>query len=166
MKKIIQKTILIGVLVIITAVTPYVRSTCSSGIIIPFILPAAILGCGGEAVPPSDNSSGIKQPVKSSGEQSISNPEVTFLEFGSVNCIPCRMMQPVMEEIRKNYQGKVKVIFIDVWTSDGKKEGGEFKIRVIPTQVFLDSNGKEFFRHEGFLPYQDADKILKKKVLK
>jgi thioredoxin 1 len=93
-------------------------------------------------------------------------PKVTFIELGSVNCIPCKQMQPVMKAIEENYGDQVKVIFYDVWKDDQKKYAQQYGIKLIPTQVFLDENGKEFFRHEGFYPEAEIDKLLKNKGLK
>jgi thioredoxin 1 len=90
--------------------------------------------------------------------------KVTFIELGSVNCIPCKMMQPVMKEIEEEYKDTVKVIFYDVWTTDGKPYAHKYKIQVIPTQVFLDENGVEYYRHEGFFPKEELVKILKLKL--
>ena len=91
------------------------------------------------------------------------NAKVTFLELGSVTCIPCKQMQPEMQSIEKKYGGQVKVIFHDVWKD--KKPAQQFGIKLIPTQVFLDENGKEFFRHEGFFPEKEIDKLLESKGL-
>ena len=99
-------------------------------------------------------------------KNSTTKYKVTFIELGSVNCIPCKMMQPVMKNIEKNYGDQVKVTFYDVWTQEQRKFAEQYKIRVIPTQVFLDENGKEFHRHEGFYPEEEIDKILKSKGLK
>ena len=88
------------------------------------------------------------------------NVQVTFVELGSVKCIPCKQMQPVMDAIEKEYAGKVKVVFYDVWTAEGKEYGNKYGVRLIPTQVFLDKEGKEIFRHEGFLPKQEIEKVL------
>jgi thioredoxin 1 len=96
----------------------------------------------------------------------VTKPKVTFIELGSVNCIPCKMMQPVMEAIEKKYGDQVKVVFYDVWTQEQKKYAQEYKIKLIPTQVFLDENGKEFHRHEGFYPEAEIDKLLQGKGLK
>ena len=93
-------------------------------------------------------------------------PKVTFVELGSVNCIPCKQMQPVMKAIEKKYGEQVKVIFYDVWTKEQKPYAQKYAIRLIPTQVFLDENGKEFFRHEGFYPEAEIDKLLQSKGLK
>jgi thioredoxin 1 len=91
---------------------------------------------------------------------------VTFVELGSVRCIPCKMMQPIMKEIETDYAGQVKVVFHDVWTPEGEPFGQTYKIRVIPTQIFLDKDGKEYFRHEGFFPKDELVKILKQKGVK
>ena len=99
-------------------------------------------------------------------QKNETKPKVTFIELGSVNCIPCRMMQPVMKNIEKKYGDQIKVIFYDVWTQEQRKYADIYKIRVIPTQVFLDANGKEFHRHEGFYPEAEIDKILESKGLK
>jgi len=93
-------------------------------------------------------------------------PKVTFVELGSVNCVPCKQMQPVMKSIEEKYGEQVKVIFYDVWKQEQKKYAQQYKIRLIPTQVFLDENGKEFHRHEGFYPESEIEKILQSKGLK
>ncbi len=88
---------------------------------------------------------------------------MTFIELGSINCIPCKMMQPIMEEIEEEYKNQVKVVFYDVWTPEGRPYAQEYRIKVIPTQVFLDKDGNEYFRHEGFFPKKELVKILKQK---
>lgn len=89
--------------------------------------------------------------------------KVTFVELGSVRCIPCRMMMPIMKEIEEKYGDEVKVIFYDVWTQEGRPYAEKYGIRAIPTQIFLDENGKEFFRHVGFFPREELFEVLKKK---
>ena len=94
-------------------------------------------------------------------QSDTANYKVTFIELGSVNCIPCKMMVPIMEEIEKEYAGQVKVIFHDVWTEKGKPFGKKHGIKLIPTQIFLDKDGNEYFRHEGFFPKEDLMNVLK-----
>ncbi len=94
--------------------------------------------------------------------ESIGSPQVTFVELGSKRCIPCKMMQPVMESIEKGYAGKVKVVFYDVWTEEGKPYGQRYGIKAIPTQVFLDKDGNEFYRHTGFLAENLVVDLLEK----
>ena len=92
-------------------------------------------------------------------------PLVTFVELGSVNCIPCRQMQPVMKAVEEKYGKQVNVVFYDVWKDDQREYAEKYGIKVIPTQVFLDKEGKEFFRHEGFFPEAEIDKLLQKRGL-
>ena len=89
--------------------------------------------------------------------------KVVFVEIGSVNCIPCKMMQPVMKDVEQKYGEQVKVVFYDVWTPEGRPYGQEYNIRVIPTQIFMDRSGKEISRHEGFYPKEKLIKMLKEK---
>ena len=95
-----------------------------------------------------------------------SKPTVTFIELGSVNCIPCRQMQPIMKSVEKKYGGQLKVVFYDVWKNDQKQYASKYQIKLIPTQVFLDGKGKEIMRHEGFLAEIEIDKFLQTKGLK
>ncbi len=85
---------------------------------------------------------------------------IVMLELGSVGCIPCEQMKPVMAKLSDVYKGKVDVIFIDV-----KKDhdtARRFRVFMIPVQVFLDKSGKEFHRHVGFYPYEEIAPVLKK----
>ncbi len=98
--------------------------------------------------------------------QSKSNVKVTFIELGSVKCVPCKMMQPIVKAVEEKYKDQINVVFYDVWTEKEAPMAEKYKIRVIPTQVFLDSNGKEYFRHEGFFPQEEIEKVLKMKGVK
>ncbi len=92
--------------------------------------------------------------------------KVTFVEIGSVNCIPCKAMQPIMKAVEEEYQGQVKIIFHDVWTEKGSADARKYNIRLIPTQVFLDKDGKEYFRHEGYYPKADVVRVIKMRGVK
>jgi len=94
--------------------------------------------------------------------KSVTEYKVTFMELGSVRCIPCQKMTAVLESIKKKYPKQVKVEFYDVWTAEGKPMSTKYGIRSIPTQIFLDKNGNEYFRHVGYFPEEELVKILKK----
>jgi thioredoxin 1 len=104
------------------------------------------------------------QQKKTMNETSKKAPhyKVTFIELGSVRCIPCQKMQPIMKSIREKYPTQVNVIFYDVWTKEGHPFAQQYNIEVIPTQVFLDANGKEFYRHQGYFPEDELINVLKK----
>lgn len=110
-----------------------------------------------------------KQKSKSANKDTVmveKKPLVTFIELGSVRCIPCKMMQPVMKSIEEKYGSQVKVVFYDVWTQEQQHFAQVYRIRVIPTQVFLDADGKEIMRHEGFFPEKEIDTFLQSQGLK
>lgn len=92
--------------------------------------------------------------------------KVTFIELGSVKCIPCKMMQPIMDEIAEKYKDQVKVVFYDVWTEEGRPYAEKYRVSAIPTQVFLDEKGEEFYRHVGFFPRDELVKVLELKGVK
>jgi thioredoxin 1 len=86
-----------------------------------------------------------------------------MLELGSVGCIPCEQMKPEMQKLRDTYKGKLEVIFIDVRRD--RDAAQKFNVYMIPTQVFLDKEGKEFHRHVGYYAYEDIAPVLKKQGL-
>ena len=92
-------------------------------------------------------------------------PLVKFVELGSVRCVPCIQMQPIMKSIEQKYGAQIKVIFYDVWTDEGHEYAEIYKIQLIPTQVFLDENDIEIFRHVGFFPEVEIDKFLQERGL-
>ena len=86
---------------------------------------------------------------------------VTFIELGADKCIPCKAMQPIMKDIAASFRDKVQVVFYDVWKNP--EPGRHYKIQLIPTQVFVGQDGKEFFRHVGFFAKEEILKLLKDK---
>ena len=139
--------------------------------LIVFVIASLILSCESKSQKASD------APIKTDSVQTAANtssridslaaePLVTFIELGSDKCIPCKMMQPIIEEIKEEYKGRVEVVFHDVWTAQGKPYAEKYGIRAIPTQIFLDQNGEEFFRHTGFFPKEELVEVLKKQGVK
>ena len=76
-----------------------------------------------------------------------------LVDLGAGKCIPCKMMAPILEELKSEYEGRFEVVFIDVWKNPD--EGKKYGIKIIPTQIFYDTSGKELFRHEGFFSRED-----------
>ncbi|MFP4108600.1 MAG: thioredoxin family protein [Desulfonatronovibrio sp.] len=83
---------------------------------------------------------------------------VTMVNLGADSCLPCRMMQPVLEELRAEYQDRVSIPFIDV--DKYKDQMQRFRITSIPTQVFYDHLGEERYRHTGFMEKEAVKEVL------
>lgn len=82
-----------------------------------------------------------------------------LLDLGAKKCVPCKMMAPILEELTKEYAGIMDVEFIDVWQRENAEKAQKYNIQAIPTQIFFAADGKELWRHEGFISKED---ILKK----
>lgn len=103
----------------------------------------------------------LKQARKSTPPQianpapvsSSSLPLPKLLDLGADKCVPCKAMAPILEEMKKEFAGKLNVEFIDVWKNPGAAQ--KEMVEIIPTQIFLDANGKELFRHTGFFSKED-----------
>lgn len=87
-----------------------------------------------------------------------------MVEFGATGCVPCDMMQPIMESLRKKYPEQLNVVFVHV--GENQVLGARFGIRSIPVQVFFDRQGREVFRHQGFYPEKEIqEKLAELKIL-
>jgi thioredoxin 1 len=106
-------------------------------------------------------------PLMDAGRQADSVPapapaigkgKITMLDLGATECIPCRMMAPIIEELKAGYAGKAEIGFIDVWKEP--EQARKYGVQAIPTQIFFDANGREVFRHTGFLDKRAIVEIL------
>jgi thioredoxin 1 len=126
------------------ALTPNNRE--SGGVCCPLIAPMNVM-----AAEPSK--SGTNAPAKAKLPR--------LVDLGADKCIPCKKMAPILAKLKKEYAGTMDVEFIDVWKQPDA--GKAYNIRLIPTQIFFDAEGKELFRHEGFI--SEADLLAKWKEL-
>lgn len=105
---------------------------------------------------PSSNNAAIRA--------ALSSGKPTVADFGARTCIPCKKMAPILEELNRELKGKANVLFTDVWASPLLAK--EYRVQMIPTQIFFDAKGKEIKRHMGFLDKQDILKELQAAGLK
>jgi thioredoxin 1 len=94
-----------------------------------------------------------KETVVAPAAATTTQPLPRLVDLGADKCIPCKMMAPILDDLKKTYVGKLEVEFIDVWKNSAA--GEQYGIRVIPTQIFIGADGKELFRHEGFFSKED-----------
>lgn len=76
-----------------------------------------------------------------------------MVDLGAGKCIPCKMMKPILDELKRDYADRFITEFIDVW--ENPDAGKQYGIEVIPTQIFYDTEGKERARHVGFFGKED-----------
>ncbi len=114
-------------------------------------------GCGGES---GERSRSREEGAARPESVGVAQPSVTdgtalplLLDLGSTTCVPCKAMAPILEEMTETFEGQFDVRFEDV-----KKNAALARthgIRIIPTQIFFDADGKELFRHQGFFSRED-----------
>lgn len=110
--------------------------------------------------------------VKKQAKTAMDNPvdkarmsgKPTMVEFGAAGCVPCDMMQPILEKLKKKYPDTLNVIFVHV--GENQLMGARFGIRSIPVQAFFDKDGQEVFRHTGFFAEKDVLEQLAKMGVK
>ena len=102
------------------------------------------------AVPPAGQADNPLAIALTSGQPVVA-------DFGRGTCIPCKMMKPILDELKQTYKGRAEVLFFDI--GEYRDLTAQYKINLIPTQIFFDKTGKEVWRHEGFL---EKEKITAK----
>jgi len=91
----------------------------------------------------------------------LSSGKFTLAEFGWKNCIPCKRMKPILEELALEYEGIFNVVIVEVYSQESLTRA--HKIMAIPTQIIFNEEGKEVFRHTGY--YSKEDILAKLKSL-
>lgn len=76
-----------------------------------------------------------------------------LLDLGADKCVPCKMMAPILDQLREDYAGRMRVDFVDVWKTPDA--GKPYNLKLIPTQIFFAPDGTELYRHEGFINRED-----------
>ncbi len=89
---------------------------------------------------------------------------VTMVDLGADKCAPCKLMAPILLDLEEEYQGRVAIIFLDVWKD--RKPADHFGVRAIPTQIFFDATGQEIHRHLGYMSKESIVAQLKKMGVK
>jgi len=92
-----------------------------------------------------------KTGVEASAQQGKALPRL--VDLGAGKCIPCKMMKPILEDLKATCGEIFKTEFIDVW--ENPDAGKQYGIKLIPTQIFYGADGKELYRHEGFFSKED-----------
>jgi len=134
-----------------------VAAVVSSVAGVAYVRSGANCGTGEQAGARLATSSPASMPAGTSGGQATrpapGGPLPRLVDLGAGKCIPCKKMAPILDELKKEFAGRLDVEFIDVWQ---KPDAGKpYQIKLIPTQIFFDASGKELFRHEGFFSRED-----------
>ena len=106
---------------------------------------------GGSSDEPTDSK--VPSVTNNPLANALGSRRPVLADFGRGNCVPCKMMQPILEKLQQEYAGKAEILILDI--SEHTAYLKEYHLVVIPTQIFFDSNGKEVSRHLGFMPEEE-----------
>jgi thiol-disulfide isomerase/thioredoxin len=118
----------------------------------------------GKAVPLRINKTWIEKQSRlamdNPADKARRSGKPTLIEFGATGCVPCDMMQPILDSLRRNHPEKLNVVFVHV----GEEQilAARYSIQSIPVQVFFDAQGIEVFRHVGFFAQSEVERQLEK----
>jgi len=87
----------------------------------------------------------------------LSSDKPVIVDFWAVWCGPCRMVAPVMEQLKKKYGEKIVVAKVDV--DKEQKYAAEYGVRNIPT-ILVFQNGEAIGRQVGVAPFEVFDKAI------
>jgi thiol-disulfide isomerase/thioredoxin len=117
-------------------------------IILTFILAIILVSCS--------NSTGTSPTLYTP------SAKVTLLEFTIENCSPCKWLKPVLDSISQLYdENDFKLEYIDYY--ENQKLAGKYNIMAFPSQVFLDSEGKDFYINTGSISADKITELLKER---
>jgi len=134
-----KNMIIVGLLVLAVVFVVNMKNRKQSGVCSVGVAPG-----GGCAFPTTENDSAKQKALP------------RLLDLGADKCTPCKMMTPILDEMKTSFKGQLVVEFIDVWKDQAMAK--KYEIQSIPTQIFFDAKGKELFRHQGFFPRADMMK--------
>lgn len=95
----------------------------------------------------------MKNPL----DEALKKGKPVLADFGRGVYIPCKQMKPVLEELAAEYKEKTSILIIEI--DEHPALTRRHHVRLIPTQIFFDAQGKEIYRHEGFM----SKKAIKEK---
>jgi thiol-disulfide isomerase/thioredoxin len=84
-----------------------------------------------------------------------------MIDLGRNQCLPCKMMKPVLEELKQTYAGAIDIEYINIAENPGVMEKLGLPVRAVPFQIFYDGSGKIVKRHYGYMSREEILQAFK-----
>ncbi|MBG6111023.1 thioredoxin 1 [Flavobacterium sp. CG_9.10] len=100
----------------------------------------------------------------------IKSEKPVLVDFFATWCGPCKMLGPILKEVKDSLGDRVSIIKIDV--DKNQKIASQYQVRGVPTMILF-QNGKQLWRQSGVLTKEDliktilekSNELLKKELL-
>ncbi len=91
----------------------------------------------------------------------INGPEPVLVDFFATWCGPCKSLAPILEQLKQEMGGKIRIIKVDVDKNPAAAQ--KFQVRGVPTMV-LYKNGKQLWRQSGVVPLPQLKRELESRI--
>lgn len=99
----------------------------------------------------------IEATERSFQQEVLADDGVVLVDFWAAWCMPCRMLGPIVEKVARDYQGRVKVVKVNV--DENPAISQQYDIMAIPTLILF-KQGKVMQRLAGLLPEAQLKRIV------
>ena len=99
--------------------------------------------------------------MKNSFNNIIQSEIPVLIDFYADWCGPCKMLAPILKEVKKELENSIKIIKIDV--DKNQPLAAKYQVRGVPTMILF-KNGKQLWRQSGVPQKKDILSIIKQKL--
>ena len=93
----------------------------------------------------------------------INSDKPVLIDFFATWCGPCKILGPILKEVKDNLGDRVSIIKIDV--DKNQKISGQYQVRGVPTMILF-QNGKQLWRQSGVVSKEEIIKTILEKSTK